>query len=344
MFYSQNTAFIIGAGAHVPYNFPTGEELSKTLKRMHPKYPIKNLAKNEIDSIGALQERLNDYVIRAERLNIIPNKEVGESLDAYRGYIKDKMHSFIEKFGGANVPSIDTYLAKYIKEHKSDVDYPVIGKFLIASIIYDYEIDYPINFSDYDWIQFIIHNFLIDEKKRDMFFKQPPLIITFNYDNLFERFIYSHLVDFHHLDHDTSIELVKKLNILHVYGHTNSLELSSSDEVIKYSLKNLRVVGEERIDMDEISKKIQSYWRDIQHIYFLGFGFDVQNMNILFGKGRGGYSDYFKTLCSTSIGLSKFRKSKIRNEFKLPISFGQLEEQLNSLFLISERYPIFKNF
>lgn len=254
------------------------------------------------------------------------------------------MHLFIEQFAGANVPSIDTYLAKYIKEHKSDIDYPVIGKFLIASIIYDYEIDYPVNFLDYDWIQFIIHNFLIDPIKRDSFFNNPPKIITFNYDNLFERFIYEHLVNYHNFSNEESIALIKKLNIIHVYGHTNSLETTSYEEIIKYSLANIRVVGEERNTMDDVSSTICGFWRNIHHVYFLGFGFDTQNMNILFGKGRGGYNDYFKTLRSTNIGLSKFRKSKIIDEFKMPIKFEIMsDEQINSLYLISEKEPLFKD-
>src|SRR5690606_2880183 len=130
----------------------------------------------------------------------------------------------LDTFAGSQVYSIDAFLAKYIGNHSEDDVLVKIGKVVLIYNIAKYENITPIGYHNFNWIQFIINHYLKDPESRDLFFKKPPIIYTFNYDRIFERSILKHLVDFHSINKKDATEMVKSLKIKHIYGDLGPFE------------------------------------------------------------------------------------------------------------------------
>ena len=208
-----------------------------------------------------------------------------------------------------------------------------------------------------NWIQFIIAEFLADSKKLEKFKKFPPQIITFNYDTLLERSIVSHLVDYHKYTDEKALEFVENLGVIHVYGKIdffddlldvsfdNASSIDGNFDKVRSSIENLKVVGEINSRNNNITRKLRSILSHSSNIYFLGFGFDDQNMDILF-RGFAAYGfDQDVKLLSTNIGLSDYEIKKIKREYPcLKINFFEKEkDKVDSLALLKEKMPMKPN-
>ncbi|MCY4644977.1 MAG: hypothetical protein OXB88_10195, partial [Bacteriovoracales bacterium] len=163
-----------------------------------------------------------------------------------------------------------------------------------------------------------------------------------------------YLTQFHRLRGEDALKEVKGLNILHIYGKTSFIEKETSGldlDRVRSSMRNLKVVGEDRISDDQTRIKVREKILASERIYILGFGFDEQNMDILFGdktwRGEidGGHSDSFEPnqldrlnikILSTKTALSEPRiRGVIEQYSNLKIEFEDLsikkllEENIN---------------
>ena len=364
MLLNDGTTLIIGAGAHKPYGFPTSKELKRVLQTMHPDCPRTEDENGKM--IKSLRFALNEYPEIASRLRIflppeakafnLPGCQLASISD---DQIEKILLNFIKAFGGSQVPSIDRFLAKCIE--RKDEHYVMAGKFLIALVINAYERSINISFAKDDWIQFFISNFLANADKINLSSEQFPKIITFNYDILFERSVVSHLIYYHGWSESDAWSFVKALDITHVYGKVEYFDLKSDDSDlsvddlnrIRRSIKNIKVIGENENSGGDTSEKIQDSIRKSACVYFLGFGFDEQNMEILFGKPSEFNPDNYEYttrtpsgdvreeihFLSTNIGLSSYEIQSIKSQYpSLGIDFFE-GEQVDVLTLLKEKKP-----
>lgn len=306
----SETMLIIGAGAHVPYGYPTAKQLTELFKALHRDndkvvFMINGKKRGELYSDKVkICKYLSDFRLVEEPRILL------ESSNDYYKKLGDELEQFLIGFGESQVYSIDAYLANYLNRPEESINklVPQLGKLLIAYFIYNYEKKIPIGFHESNWIQYIINEHLKDRKSLERFFESPPDIYTFNYDNHFEKSIFSHLKSYHGFSEDEALKKTKSLNIKHIYGHIDSLDTDLEESILRKSLENLFIIGEERSGdkMEKISQEMGRSMEKAKDVYFLGFGFDELNTKLIFrhrleGRRKGFYPEFY----STNIGFSK---------------------------------------
>lgn len=346
----NQTLLVIGAGAHAPYGFPTSKQLTAQIKLLH----------SEGKRIHSLESEYARSDVDRDKIRIckiVRDAKIVRSLESssagHDAAIGAALDSFISRFGESQVSSIDSFLSKTITaddsaQSQQDVK---IGKLLISYFIKKYEERKPIGFHGDDWIQFIINEYLTSENI-EQFFSNPPNILTFNYDNLLERCIFGNLVQYHKINPDTAKQMIKGLKIQHVYGHINSLDRTASVyDVAAHltSIDQMKVVGEERntSDLNKVAESIWTKFQSSSHIYFLGFGFDRLNSELLFSAfvGDGKKEAQGKIIVSTNIGLSRFDIIELQRRLPVPVNFFVETDrvpEVDCLKLLRERTPLFR--
>ncbi|CAE80472.1 SIR2 family protein [Bdellovibrio bacteriovorus] len=312
---SQNL-LIIGAGAHKPYRFPTSNDINKKLKDLLTAGKI--IFVNETSSSHKSQAFLEKQRLcrKIMDMNLLPGAEKygSNSKDIFIG---QQLDEFIKSFAASSATSIDSYLSR-IHLSKNDYKrtvYPTLGKFLLSYLISNIENQEPIGCQDADWIQFLIKEYI--EPSPDEFFKSPPKIVTFNYDRLLERYIYEHLIEFHHMPEEEAKTLVDSLDILHVYGDLGAYTEWSpqSDSFYTEACSRIKVIGEDRDEnsITDVRKKIKNIIEEATKIYFLGYGFDPINNDLIFKSLKEDWRKG-KYIFSTNIGIGQRDRTRIYNQ------------------------------
>jgi len=131
---------------------------------------------------------------------------------------------------------------------------------------------------------------ITDSDDYHKFRKNKVSFITFNYDRSLEYFLHDSLVNFfyekrHEIDFT---DLLNSIPILHIYGKIADLPWQSrkgfeykSKDLIKNMeelVLNIRIINEKS---NEDLKKIKELICSAKRIFFLGFGFAKENMDIL---------------------------------------------------------------
>jgi hypothetical protein len=324
-------AFIIGAGAHVPYGMPTSLELTRIIKELgslkpsqlrsyEPTYDDSSLL-NEAKKICSLMREsadLNDLQAVASNS---PRK------------IWQYLKTFIDTFAGSQMYSIDAFLSQKKATHDSNRTIE-IGKFLIAYFISKSEASNPIGYHNFDWIQHFVNEYLRDKKSMEQFFHSPPMLISFNYDRILERSLMSHLIHYHSIPQDKAIEMIGQLRVTHIYGDIGKLgdEVAPSGEpspqFIRQAKDRIQVIGEERNKCTEdLKQNIYERIKDKELIYILGFGFDPINCDILFEEFKKtfnptlldrqrklGQRHTYPKFLSTNMGFNKHKINQVQRQ------------------------------
>jgi hypothetical protein len=236
--------------------------------------------------------------------------------------VADYYDSFLQHFCDAHVSSIDSYLAnlKLMKDSDRYQIYTNFGKLTITYFIFEYEKKTHLGARDHSWIHFMINEFLL--KSMDKFFKNPPKVITFNYDRVLEKILFDHLIHQHHISEAEALDKINSLDILHIYGSLGGVNtwFSPNDyihkETYQNAMLNIKVIGEDRIGdyKSEISHKINKKLESTQNIYFLGYGFDEINNSIIKGAIDPKWQpfQYYSTChATTNADLIRIKRSLI---------------------------------
>lgn len=246
----MKTAFIIGAGASKAYSLPTGEDLRQEIFNMRVNYGI---FENQIFSSW---------------------------------YNREKYISFIDTFKLSGQKSIDTFL-------KTHPEFENEGKACIAYIIKTHEQDDYINlYKKNDWL-FYLYNKLVDGimNPDEQFVSNNFYFITFNYDRLLEYYLITSLYHSYKSNKQicsiydknglSNIYEYYKFDIDHVYGkigdlNTNPIDQNNVENIPKY-MNELKIVGDRAPHIDKIKNKLEK----MERIFFLGYGFDTNNNELL---------------------------------------------------------------
>ncbi|MCX5817334.1 MAG: hypothetical protein NTX75_14035 [Proteobacteria bacterium] len=252
---TNNTVFILGAGASSSYGYPTGAELRR---RICSEYATK------------LNNLLTGNIIIDDNN---PFTEVHESI------------KLATAFRESDIKSIDRFLA--INPEFSD-----IGKMAIAMLILDAEKTdiFRDNLED-NWY-FYLYNKMIDTFTTGEAYKwfgvNKITFITFNYDRSLEYYLFSRLKSLYYKISDSEIiEQINKIPIYHVYGQVDDLPWQGGNKqygsTYKYndihSIKDRIKVIFERTDTE--IEYIRAAIGQAELIYFLGFGYDKINMKAI---------------------------------------------------------------
>jgi hypothetical protein len=318
-----STVFIIGAGAGIDVDMPTGETLC-----------------NEI--AGKLTKKLsgNDKTIdELRRISRERNIDFNELTAAGRRISKG-IH-----FAG----SIDSY----IHTHKSDELIKVCGKLGIVQTIIEHEkrsklfvntTKRPFAFLDESgvrssWLrQFTLllqDGIIAGENLADIF--KNVLIINFNYDRCIEQFLYWTLQGLFGIAGGRAAELIAKLKIYHPYGVVAPLPWQKSgglefggdpqgDTSYGNLIDDIRTYNEEVQEGTDLQIMRQIFAVSMRFIW-LGFHFHKQNLELIKPAAMrdGTLVELYATTLNRSAADLEVIRSRIGQMFGVNITYHRIE-------------------
>jgi len=256
---SERTVLILGAGASKPYGYPTALELRK------------GIIENTIPLLKSYAKANNKY----------------DGFDDHP-FIKE-VKELIEVFRKSSTSSIDLFLSR-------NKDFYKIGKQIITLLLANYEMnskfredinnyaqDWYFNFYESMTKEIIVPDDILKFAENDVF------IITFNYDRSLEHFLHESLVNSFRSKTEEFNDLMRKFQIIHVYGKIAPLPWEASEGTVKYGAEylrdyftdyseNLQIIYDER---DVQTEDLINLISDANKIYFLGFGYAEENLEVL---------------------------------------------------------------
>jgi hypothetical protein len=298
---SNHTVFILGAGASAPYGYPKS---SGDLKD-----DICLNFKTDIDKLFKASK--GDYW------------ELGDLMEA--------ADDFVERFQNSRIRSIDRWLSLNGR-------YKVVGKLAIVNTIVKKENKSSLMFEgrdkSLDWFSVLFNEMMVGVAKPEHFYYHRVYFITFNYDRVFEHLLYESFRNtFSGVQPEEIDRILSNITIIHVYGciddppwkkggykYGDSYKLKYLDE----ARKRIKTVGESVAnDTQPFRSKEDLSLSSAKKMFFLGFGYDPQNLEILgipkrfetgskppkiFGTGRGLLPEEIKSI---QMKLGPFRTTTI---------------------------------
>lgn len=257
---SNDTVFILGAGASAPYGYPESSGDLRDDICLNFKTDISNLFKAS----------KGDYW------------ELGDLMGA--------ADDFVERFQNSRNRSIDRWLSLNGR-------YKDIGKLAIVNAIVKRENKSSLMFEgkkdkSLDWFSVLFNEMMIDVAKPDHFSFREVYFITFNYDRVFEHLLYESFRNtFSEVQLEEINRILSNITIIHVYGCIDDLPWKKGgykyggSYKLKYldeARKRIKIVGESVANYTKpFRSKEDLLLRSAKKIFFLGFGYDPQNLEIL---------------------------------------------------------------
>jgi len=281
----KKTVFVLGAGASCPYGYPSGARLRK--------------------SICLNQEFMQNYC------DYLRNNKVDQA-----DVIRRDVQQFKDAFTKSSIKSIDIFMAnnpklapvgKYIiafevfsAEQKSRFReeaklWQELSRNPPKSWTKTDSILRREDFQGEDWCSYLYNRFIEGLIGRDVlpdFSIGDIAFITFNYDRSLEYFLYESFSNsFTEVPESQVIQFLKNLKILHVYGQIMPLKWQDSNEGVDYkpqeisesllqkAAKNIKTIYEQK-ESSELDEA-RSLLKKAEQIFFLGFGYAPENMEVL---------------------------------------------------------------
>lgn len=278
--------FIIGAGANVPYGFPTALGLRVDIvEREH------------------FSSFTNDTLLsRLEKTNNLKHEYKN-----YRKVFKDSGFSSIDKHLIINQSFLN--VGKYC----------IAGSLLKVESTSNFHEEMNENFKSQDWYSYF-WNYVSSGIKSFNFLKgnfEKIKIISFNYDRSLEYFLLNAIWNSYHDDFRKRQKRTDDLptTIYHVYGSLGELQVENG-EIANYgkstpafdvhqAVSNIKIIDEERTLDSQVNMLVKSADR----VFFLGFGFDEQNLEVL---GVSRKTLMMKEVFATTYGLEENEILKIK--------------------------------
>lgn len=351
-------AFIVGAGAHSEYDMPTSAGLHKCIRSML-EVDTFNYSRDVAQTYYSL--KTDPYRYKADLINLVLDlnivKNVSQThlpidippdkLDDFKS-VSRLFERFVYDFCHSHAPSIDRYLSNLsnMENFFKKTLYAEFGKLTIAYFILKFESKTYLGSREHGWIHSLIKQLLIEDPLQ--FIKYKPAFITFNYDRILERTIYEHLKMHHHYNDDKANDFIKMLNIFHVYGSIGEYtdwfnpQAQAPASFYRAAISRIRVIGEDRVSTkQEIIQNIYSRVNEKQFIYFLGFGFDTQNNDLLLNSMRNLFEEEETKMFTTSINVNRSDLIRLQDSRIDPTKLGNLNslKEVTCKMLLEEIAP-----
>jgi hypothetical protein len=253
----EETVFILGAGASVPYGFPTSNVLRKDL--------IDNFA-NKFSSVYKMKSRPDNFMLNT-RLEEI--KEFQKRFDLSSIFSIDYFMSRNPRYMEYGMDAIIIHLLEYERE----------SKFRESSIL-----------KNSDWYSYL-YNYMISElRSPDSFSKIADnnfTFLTFNYERSLEKFLAESIsYSFEGITWQQLKQVMLNIPIHHIYGKISSIPFHKDEEGLNYgeeinfaSLPKLRENIRTICDNNSVETKVEEIIKKAKRIFFLGFGYDRINLS-----------------------------------------------------------------
>ena len=253
----ENCVLILGAGASAPYNFPTAAAL-------------KRIICNSFDNVWE---------------SFVWDKTQTPFTQDYVEEQKNIAKKFTNDFRKFEHDSIDLFLDIF-------KEYADIGKKAIFLTILDSEKKSMMKGRIQDWYTELFRRMIGTSGNYFKLSENNLTIITFNYDRSIENYLYNIFMDFSNsLNIIEKIEELNKIKIYHVYGKLADLPWQGDDNPLDYGQKinmaqlnrgkdNIKTIFERKENAETINTIINSI-QSAKKIYFLGFGFAQENVEML---------------------------------------------------------------
>lgn len=345
---SNDTLFIIGAGASKEVDLPIGEELKKI---------ICNLIDFRYDTFGMLTHG-DEKIVNAIKLNIKKeNKSDKTGDEIFNEYLLEAEHiksNLIASY------SIDNF----IDTHRDNKKIALLGKLGIVKSILQKEKGSKLYFEndqfDYNkinntwYLKFfksITENCNKDDLKER--FKLIKFII-FNYDRCVEHFLNNALKQYYRLTESEIAEIVNCLTIYHPYGSIGQLPLNSTNYSIKFGAdptpENLLTLSgkiktfTEGTDPNSSEiQKIKEIMSNTNRIVFLGFAFHKLNMQLIKPNSR---PEYYPKYYASVYNISDSDQKLIKNDLDMMYRSSAFDVPNSEVFFLNsncnEFYDAFK--
>jgi hypothetical protein len=301
------TVLVLGAGASMPYGFPSGRELFVIIN--------KALAIQSTSPV-TLWGRLKDLGIEQE-----------------------KIPAFRSALIFADPPSVDAFL-----EHREE--FLEVGKLSIALSLIPFENERRLFNMDRDedmpnsWYRYLMDKL---EAINCTDFKRNRLsIITFNYDRSLEHYLFTTLKNRYGITDQECSDAISAIPFIHVHGSLGSLPwqggLFSRPFKKTGDLHEIRMASRQIIIMSEKAEDAEVFRRayelmnEASKIYFLGFGYHQTNLR------RLGMAKLIKkgNIYGTSLGLGTAEWRSISDTWRIAFK----GDKIDILGLFRNYYPL----
>jgi hypothetical protein len=290
---------VLGAGASRELGFPTGWELMDRI--------LREISLNDRYEFGNGQGQFSDLV---NQFLTVSGKRTETREDQVRNLaffkqsllpIRSAMEAWMNRGKG---------LDAFLNQNGEDGLPKQFGKFAISYYIMGQE-EWLMRENLYafnrNWLRELLERHFQPMKEEVRKGEIKVKLIIFNYDRVVEHFFYNFLRHApapvipgfdNRLMTDESKDIVDSFGNLHVYNKIADLEWQNrAGKSIRFGERNndrpglqaasetVRLVAEPGLGRvsDQMINEIRSIMSEADRIYFLGFGFDPDNMGILFG-------------------------------------------------------------
>lgn len=247
------TVFVLGAGASMPYRFPSGAILRRNLCKLL-----------EADA----------------RLRYI--SEVVRPF----GFNTEDVRTFADTFRRSGIASIDAFLGRR-------GEFVELGKLLIAIEIIQYESgDLLLNAPEDDWYNALWNALTSEAHTAEQLRENKVRFVTFNYDRSLECMLHESTKNTFALADEYAHHWWTQIPIVHFYGLVGRFCYQADDsngrqyvakineQALALAVKGIRIVPEAR-ENDPIFGVVRQWFREAARICFLGFGYDALNVTRL---------------------------------------------------------------
>ncbi len=278
----KQTVLILGAGASMPYGFPSGRELL---------YEIR----------GGLMGEAHAFFRGI--------KELGIETD----HIKD----FYRELTYADPPSVDSFL-----EHRTE--FLEVGKLAITLRLIPRENEkrfFDRALSEPSWYQYLFEE--LKAPSFDEFARNNLSIVTFNYDRSIEYYLFTVLKHRYDKSDEECAKILSIIPIIHVHGSLGSLpwqDASGRAYTPKHTTKEIKAASEQiKVipEQEDTSAEFEVAFKKMDtasKIYFLGFGYNVDNLRRLKIRKFDG-----KHPTGTALGLGESQRNKIFGDWGIKL-------------------------
>jgi hypothetical protein len=300
---SKDTVLVVGAGASMPYKFPSGSQLVELI-----------LNQTKLTAWGD------------GRLTPVPTAEIATALMA-RDFSPADIARFRQSLELSRVNSIDAFL-----ERRSE--FVSMGKVAIAAALCPFEnqatllnVERP----DEDWYRLLVNQLLANLQAGA---KRPLTIVTYNYDRSLDHYLFTSLKNALGLDASNMLMLMSNLRIIHVHGALGYLPWQTTDDrkVRSYGIanerreiadENIKIIHESTDDSDEYRQAQEALAR-AACVCFLGFGYHPVNVRRLLASGWHVRPNTPPQILGTSYLLTNAEKQMKSQAFESRIHFDEI--------------------
>ncbi len=280
---TKPTVFVLGAGASMPYGFPSGSQLVKEIIGategfvdidQDPDFSI------EEESLREVNQRQEEYIQRIETAQILKSKFNSSELQQF-----GKALHYSQRY------SIDAFLEKR-------PEYIEIGKWAIASLILRKEIS--ANLFSFKNQNNGCYRYLFDKLAADWASLKENKVsfITFNYDRSLEHFLFTTTQNTYSKSNEACANALENIPIIHVHGALGKLPWQIKDglaygadfeesgksvdklNAVDRASQQIKVMTENQSSSEEFGIAL-NLLSSAERIYFLGFSYHSMNLRRL---------------------------------------------------------------